>query len=1191
MATEGILEAASEANASESFTGPFRRVLRSVSAVVAGLAAADAGSAARAEWEIGIDEHVAPELHRLGAVMLQVAAETNGLDPDTVLVEDLEGLIEAHLGGTRRYGDLLEGQCFKAAAKDLAATATDALASATSDDRADRLADGLTVHFRNGVTNLVLTKAAAAPDRLTAGAAPFPVTFASAVDPTERQQMWVTMLDDKVRPAHAAAHGHRIPVTSTFLIDGQPAQYPGDPNLPTYLRIHCRCYLVRGDDIEGEDTTEVAALVAASIANRRQRLAAARKLSREAEDPAAARATADQAGQALHELEVALEGSPEALDALSGGTAAGLLAAIAEAPAPEIPLLIAALLGLIDEADEEAEADDEFTTDLLRFMSLPMRITDAEMVVRSNWRRHLEFVDGGGDFSTGVMLCVRPSLTETAELAIFGPDGVHPQDMHVTLAYFGSTDDLDNAAQAHLQAVIGDVAMRFTGPRPIVGQVTATALFGDAEKPALVALVDAPGLCNLREAAMSTARGTMTEDQHPRTDHDFLAHITLAYNPSDDDIAAAAEVIGTPLTFAAIELCFGTESSIAPLVAMTDADDQEAAMSDTLIPPVELLTEAFDVGDSVAINSTDLVGVVTEIATAGSLTDSQGNELVAGDASVYLVTLWEHGLVSTVTVAAAADELTPVDHLEAATPPPSSDDEEDPEDPDMPPDEEDMPNDMEKSERRKELEARAAAADWDYEMVITVEGAESGDRRFINEGALTWRDLDTGPLPLMLQRQNPETGGHALAVVAGSIWQILRDGTKIIGRGFFDSGTDGQEARRLIEEGTVKGVSADIDMVESDIVGDELDADIAPRLVLTKGRVMGATITPFPAFQEAIIRVLRVLAASADPWHLALEINNGTGDAGAAGQRMSIWTQYTPWEGHLFDNGIEVLLASPEGPIRRNSYPTEPPVGWFGKRSLDRRYAGEVDADGAVWGHVAGWNECHIGSPTGQCILPPRSRVGYKHGYEHWRRSGSVITSDGQKIRTCPIFLDLNHSHSAIPADAAQEMEHTGCAVADVVFYEDEWGIQMAGAVRPTASPEMVRVFRGSDVSPHWCWQDGNLELVGGICVNVSGYPPPKVLVASGREIELASGVRMIWNYDEDRPEEIFGLGMIRRNVSQIESLRSEIDDLYELLAPVRADLALKRIARARDRMVKSPTSDLAARAQAALSRLGASRS
>ena len=1302
-----ILEAAMEANASESLVRPFRRALAQTSKAATGLAA-DAAAGITSVWDAAVTAHVEPELNRQAGVMLQVAAEANGLDASTVALEDLTSLVTEFVDGVRRYSQLLEGRLFKAAEKDPDALASQALANALGPDRAELLADGLTVHFRNGVTWLVLSVALPPPDQLTAsGRMEFQgvlTTPPPEADPFNRVKMWVSMRDGKVRRSHVTADGQIVRVAEVFLIPPSndpdaastaPARFPGDPRLPVAVRINCRCFLVRGDPLAapppggGADNTDESSVAAAEligeqIARRRAKAAAVRRArrareaaqdaARAADDAAggvaddvvdaagdAAGAAADAAGvsglspdallvdaaaaeaaavEAIASIEDALlDAVPEARKALQGGAAQGLLASILGASDPEVPLIVAALLALLlegDDADGDGIPDNRFSS-VERFNK---PVQDAQR--RLHWRsvigrhreammRRLSFADAGPNYSDGVMICVRPTDEQAAALAIFEPDGLPASEMHVTLGYFGSTTDDPAPSQDQLGEVLGEVLSEWN-QGAIEGEVTAVTVFEGNDSRPLVALVDAPGLGRLRELVRARSAAAMGDETGPASNHDFMPHITLTYQADEagDDLDRARELVGMPLTFADLELLFGDEPNVHPLVEQ-DADgeddtdpvggyEQEASeMTDTATAelgpmvarltrggvlvefdqpvPLSSLGEVFadivegaetpgslEQGDSVAIDDSDMIGVVAEVEVGGVVSDSQGNELEGTpEEPAYLIVLWEGSEPTDVSIVATAGQVTKIDDLAIGDDPNVEAAEGD--------EVEAEPDDLQDESIRAVLERRASEGDFDYEMLIIPEGTDAGDRRFIEENALTWRDLETGPLPLMVQVQNPETGGHALAYIAGSIWQIERRGTEIWGFGFFDSGQWGIEARRLITEGTIKGVSADIDMVESDMQSDKGDE---PRIRLTSGRIMGATITPFPAFQEAIIRVLSVLTAGGElTYEMVLEAFASADTAAGDGvESRAVWRSVIPFQGGIIDADTpSMLTASPEGPVRRNSYPTEPPAEWFAKRTLNQRHAVEVDADGAVWGHVAGWFECHIGSGRA-CITPPRSRQGYRHGYEHWRRAGSTLLANGQTIRTSPIFLDLNHSHAAIPDDAAQEMEHTGLAVCDVTYYEDEWGIQVAGAVRPTASPEQVRVLRGSDVSPHWCNQDGNLELVGAMCVNVSGYPPPKVLVASAAgdpiELELDGSVQMVFNHHQGpEPTHIFGLGGFQRNPDPVVEMREDLDFLMGLLAPQRAAAAMSRIEAIKAARSPRPAQE---RVEAAMARMDAVR-
>jgi hypothetical protein len=54
---------------------------------------------------------------------------------------------------------------------------------------------------------------------------------------------WVTMRDDKVRPAHVHAQGQTVPYDEPFMVGNFPMWFPGDPAAPEDLTVNCRCVL------------------------------------------------------------------------------------------------------------------------------------------------------------------------------------------------------------------------------------------------------------------------------------------------------------------------------------------------------------------------------------------------------------------------------------------------------------------------------------------------------------------------------------------------------------------------------------------------------------------------------------------------------------------------------------------------------------------------------------------------------------------------------------------------------------------------------------------------------------------------------------------------------------------------------------------------------------------------------------
>lgn len=175
--------------------------------------------------------------------------------------------------------------------------------------------------------------------------------------------------------------------------------------------------------------------------------------------------------------------------------------------------------------------------------------------------------------------------------------------------------------------------------------------------------------------------------------------------------------------------------------------------------------------------------------------------------------------------------------------------------------------------------------------------------------------------------------------------------------------------------------------------------------------------------------------------------------------------------------------------------PMNPPAEWFADPKLAAPTGLVVTPEGRIYGHVASWGICHI-AHTNQCITAPHSRTGYAYF-----RTGTVLTEEGSLIPVGKVTLDTTHAGPRLNAlSAAQHYENTGAAVADVAAGEDQWGIWIAGAVRPSATADQIRALRAAPLSGDWREVDGNLEMVAALSVNVPGFPIPRPigLVASG---------------------------------------------------------------------------------------------
>lgn len=71
----------------------------------------------------------------------------------------------------------------------------------------------------------------------------------------EFELVWLATLDSRVRPAHRAADGQRVPLGTPFTVDGEHLMRPGDPAGSAGNVIQCRCSTLL--ERPGETTSQV----------------------------------------------------------------------------------------------------------------------------------------------------------------------------------------------------------------------------------------------------------------------------------------------------------------------------------------------------------------------------------------------------------------------------------------------------------------------------------------------------------------------------------------------------------------------------------------------------------------------------------------------------------------------------------------------------------------------------------------------------------------------------------------------------------------------------------------------------------------------------------------------------------------------------------------------------------------------
>jgi len=180
--------------------------------------------------------------------------------------------------------------------------------------------------------------------------------------------------------------------------------------------------------------------------------------------------------------------------------------------------------------------------------------------------------------------------------------------------------------------------------------------------------------------------------------------------------------------------------------------------------------------------------------------------------------------------------------------------------------------------------------------------------------------------------------------------------------------------------------------------------------------------------------------------------------------------------------GVEIAEG---GDRAEYSIPLEPPGWWFEDPQLPGKTPLTVEPNGRIYGHLAAWNECHRDVGNRECVLAPHSKLGYRPFH-----LGTVRTAEGETLQVGKIVQDTRHAGINLGyMSAAIHYDNTGDEAGVVRAGEDEYGIWVAGAAVPEATPKKLAKLRRSPLSGDWRRVEGNLELTAALAVNVPAFP------------------------------------------------------------------------------------------------------
>jgi hypothetical protein len=167
---------------------------------------------------------------------------------------------------------------------------------------------------------------------------------------------------------------------------------------------------------------------------------------------------------------------------------------------------------------------------------------------------------------TGAMIALVPTAEDAARLTVDG--GEDPDELHLTLAYFGDNGPIGAAAR---QQLFADLGAAVNGMPVVEGNAFAPAVFNPAgDEPCRVVLVGGDTLDGVHHFLMDVLRLPGGVTRHAP----WMPHITLAYG---GDLSSLEDLVARlgPVSFDRVRLAIAGQHVDIPLVAATDDDEQD----------------------------------------------------------------------------------------------------------------------------------------------------------------------------------------------------------------------------------------------------------------------------------------------------------------------------------------------------------------------------------------------------------------------------------------------------------------------------------------------------------------------------------------------------------------------------------------------------------------------------------------